>query len=160
MNCQRFTPAEGGQWLLTSTRSDFELFTMSTTGFECPSTTVSSVDGSRNDTKLMSHVSGDRLEYDVLPFTFIIDHHFKNYTNLHNHLKRIPDFNTIESEDIVVTFLDHSGAPLGVEFQFSDAQIFQLGGFQLITNSEGRNVLTSTATFKFRDMTIKNKHVE
>ena len=87
---------------------------------------------------------------DLLNFAFIITGKFENYLALFDQLHEIVRTSIPSKEDLDVTLLDNMGQPMGVGFRYLDAFIYQLGGFQLITNEEGEKYLVCTASFKFQ----------
>lgn len=152
--CTPFQPATGGKWLLTSSRDDFRLFTVSVVGLAIPGVDIGFLDGPKGGSANPLVIMGDTLSYDTLPFTFIVDNKFENFTTLFNRLKELANTGYPQTEDLVVTMLDGLGKESGVKFQFKNAHIFQLSSFQLISNQQGENVLVSTASFRFQDMDI------
>ena len=150
MPCDAFNLATGGRWLMTSSNSKLRLFTVTVTGFAAPSIDIGFMDGPRGGSDNPLFIAGDTLNYDLLNFAFIITGKFENYLALFDQLHEIVRTSIPSKEDLDVTLLDNMGQPMGVGFRYLDAFIYQLGGFQLITNEEGEKYLVCTASFKFQ----------
>lgn len=148
--CDAFNLATGGRWLMTSSDQNLRLFTATVTGLGMPGIDIGFMDGPRAGSDNMLFIAGDTLNYDLLNFTFVVDSQFKNYFSLFDKLHTIVKTSIPPYEDLDITLLNNMGMDMKVGFRFVDATVFQLGGFQLITNEEGEKYLVCTASFKFQ----------
>lgn len=157
MSCVPFQAANGGQWRLSFSNNDLQLLTYGINGVGTPGIQLPSLQGGKNVSPLPLLLLGDTLSFDNLPFNFIIDNKFENYTLLFNTIYNLASDNTPTGQDIEITLLDSNGSEIGFTLRAKQAFPTQLSGFQLVSTQEGETILTATVTFEFEDMVIDNE---
>lgn len=151
--CTPLQPATGAHWRLSMTDTALSLFTRSVNGVGTPGITLGTM-GTSKTGAIPTLLLGDTLEFDNLPFTFIIDSEFSNYKTLYNKIYNLATDNTPVGEEIDITLLDSDGGEIGFTERMYYAHPVALSGFQLVSTGDGVNVLTATVTFEFQDMRI------
>ena len=93
-------------------------------------------------------VPGDKVNYDALDVSFVLDEDMKNYTEVFNWIKANADENLPAKHDLILSILT-SHNNLNKQIRFVDAMPTSLGGVEFSTQVDTIDYLQSTISFRY-----------
>ena len=93
-------------------------------------------------------VPGDKVSYDTLDMSFVIDEDMKNYTEVFNWIKANADENLPAKHDLIFSILT-SHNNLNKQIKFVNAMPTSLGGVEFNTQVDTIDYLQSTISFRY-----------
>lgn len=123
-------------------------------GAEAPGLTMAGVEAPF--TNYAASVPSNRIDYDPLNLTFIVDEEWKNWEYLFNWMKRIRTGKEtiLETMSPLTLHLVNSNKNLNVQLQFTGAYPTFVSSIPLDTTSVDATPLTASVTFRYQEYTL------
>ncbi|AHZ60167.1 putative tail completion protein [Dickeya phage phiDP23.1] len=140
--------AASDKWRLSI--GDLTLVSRNIHDFSIPGLYSEGIDGPSPGDVLVS-IPSERLTYDPIVFTFVIDEDWKSWLQIHNWIKSNVGLDMPVSKDIVIELLDNLNRPIGLTLVLEDARPTALDNV-LVDVDAAVPQLVTTVTFKFQQM--------
>lgn len=137
------------KWILTI--GDLVLLTRSVHDFSVPGVFSDGIDGPAPG-NILNSIASERLTFDPVVFTFIIDEEWRNWTEIFDWIVKNTTSDDAIYKDITIEMLNNVNRPVGVKFLLEDCRPTALDNVLLDVDGDIPQ-LTSTVTFKFLRMT-------
>lgn len=100
----------------------------------------------------LNSIASDRVTYDPIVFTFVIDEDWKNWLEIFNWIISNTKSDIPREEDITIELLDNQNRPVGMKLILQDARPTTLEAAVLDVDGDSPEMVT-TCTFKYIQMT-------
>lgn len=141
--------AASDKWRLTI--GELVLLTRNIHDFSIPGVYSEGIDGPSPGDVLVS-ISSERLTYDPIVFTFVIDEDWKSWLSVYNWIKGNVGKDDPVVKDITIQLLDNLNRPIGLSLILEDARPTALDNV-LVDVDAAVPQLVTTVTFKYQMMT-------
>jgi hypothetical protein len=115
---------------------------------KCSLPTISLPEADAGFRNYQGFVAGDKVTYDSLDLTFIIDEDMKNYTEVFDWIKSNANENISAKYDIILSILT-SHNNLNRQIRFVNAIPVSLGGVEFTTQASDIEYLQSNVSFRY-----------
>lgn len=140
--------AASDKWRLSI--GDLVLVSRNIHDFSIPGLYSEGIDGPSPGDVLVS-ISSERITYDPVVFTFVIDEDWKTWLALHNWIRSNVKLDQPVSKDITIDLLDNLNRPIGLTLVLQESRPTALDNV-LVDVDAAVPQLVSTVTFKFQEM--------
>ncbi|WPJ72032.1 hypothetical protein DEEACLCL_00007 [Salmonella phage CRW-SP2] len=137
------------KWRLTI--GDLILLSRSVHDFSVPGVFSEGIDGPAPGS-VMNPIPSERLTFDPVVFTFIIDEEWENWTQLYSWIVKNAESDDATYKDITIDILNNLNRPIGLQFRLEECRPTALDNVLLDVDGEVPQ-LVCTVTFKFLKMT-------
>ena len=137
--------AASDKWRLVI--GDLILLSRSIHDFSIPGVYSEGIDGP-SPGNVLNSIPSERLTYDPIVFTFVIDEEWINWETLYNWIASNAAADDAVSRDITIDLLDNLGRPVGLSLQLIEARPTALDNV-LVDVDGSTPQLTTTVTFKY-----------
>ena len=141
--------AASDKWRLSI--GDLVLLTRSIHDFSIPGVYSEGIDGPSPGDVLVS-ISSERLTYDPIVFTFVIDEEWKTWMQIHNWIQSNVRKDDPVVKDITIELLDNMNRPIGLQLLLEAARPTALDNV-LVDVDAAVPQLVTTVTFKYQMLT-------
>lgn len=145
--------ASSNKWRLAI--GDLVAFTRKVHDFSVPGCYSEGFDGP-SPGNVMGSFTSERITYDPLVFTFLLDEDWKNWTEIFDWIVSNTEVDDPVVKDITIDLLDNRNRNLGIRVVFTEARPSALDNVMLDVDGEVPQLM-STATFKYQQMLIERK---
>uniref|UniRef100_A0AAU8GIG1 Tail tube n=1 Tax=Salmonella phage vB_STmST313_KE31 TaxID=3161181 RepID=A0AAU8GIG1_9CAUD len=141
--------AASDKWRLTI--GDLILLTRSIHDFSIPGVYSEGIEGpSPGD--VLNSIPSERLTYDPIVFTFVIDESWYNWEQIYNWIASNAGSDLAVSRDITIDLLDNMNRPIGLQLLLEEARPTALDNV-LVDVDAAVPQLVTTVTFKYLKLT-------
>ncbi len=141
--------AASDKWRLTI--GDLILLTRSIHDFSIPGVYSEGIEGpSPGD--VLNSIPSERLTYDPIVFTFVIDESWYNWEQIYNWIASNAGSDLAVSRDITIDLLDNMNRPVGLQLLLEEARPTALDNV-LVDVDAAVPQLVTTVTFKYLKLT-------
>ncbi|WNM70741.1 tail completion and sheath stabilizer protein [Salmonella phage Mansal] len=141
--------AASDKWRLTI--GDLLLLTRSIHDFSIPGVYSEGIEGpSPGD--VLNSIPSERLTYDPIVFTFVIDESWYNWEQIYNWIASNAGSDLAVSRDITIDLLDNMNRPVGLQLLLEEARPTALDNV-LVDVDAAVPQLVTTVTFKYLKLT-------
>lgn len=140
--------ASSDKWRLSI--GDLVLLTRSIHDFSIPGVYSEGIDGPSPGNVLVS-IASERLTFDPVVFTFIIDEGWKNWLQIYNWISGNVGVDSPVEKDITIELLDNLNRPVGLMLVLEYARPTALDNV-LVDVDAAVPQLVTTVTFKFQNL--------
>ncbi|AEW24328.1 tail completion and sheath stabilizer protein [Salmonella phage barely] len=141
--------AASDKWRLTI--GDLVLLTRSIHDFSIPGVYSEGIEGpSPGD--VLNSIPSERLTYDPIVFTFVIDESWYNWEQIYNWIASNAGSDLAVSRDITIDLLDNMNRPIGLQLLLEEARPTALDNV-LVDVDAAVPQLVTTVTFKYLKLT-------
>lgn len=137
--------AASDKWRLVI--GDLILLTRSIHDFSIPGVYSEGIDGPSPGSVLNS-IPSERLTYDPIVFTFVIDEAWYNWETIYNWIASNAESDNAVSKDITIDLLDNMSRPVGLSLRLEEARPTALDNVLVDVDGEVPQLVT-TVTFKY-----------
>lgn len=137
--------AASDKWRLTI--GDLVLLSRSIHDFSIPGVYSEGIDGPSPGSVLNS-ISSERMTFDPVVFTFIVDEEWRNWEQLFNWIRSNAEGDIPVDKDITIELLNNLNRPVGLSLTMQDSRPTALDNVLVDVDGEVPQ-LTCTVTFKF-----------
>lgn len=150
--------AASDKWRLSI--GDLVLVSRNIHDFSIPGLYSEGIDGPSPGDVLVS-IPSERITYDPVVFTFVIDEDWKTWLMLHNWIRSNVGKDLPVSKDITIDLLDNLNRPIGLTLVLQDSRPTALDNV-LVDVDAAVPQLVSTVTFKFQEMvpSLANREID
>lgn len=141
--------AASDKWRLSI--GDLVLLTRSIHDFSIPGVYSEGIDGPSPGDVLLS-ISSERLTYDPIVFTFVIDEEWKTWMQIYNWIQSNVRKDDPVVKDITIELLDNMNRPIGLQLLLEAARPTALDNV-LVDVDAAVPQLVTTVTFKYQMLT-------
>lgn len=141
--------AASDKWRLSI--GDLVLLTRSIHDFSIPGVYSEGIDGPSPGDVLVS-ISSERLTYDPIVFTFVIDEEWKTWMQIYNWIQSNVRKDDPVVKDITIELLDNMNRPIGLQLLLEAARPTALDNV-LVDVDAAVPQLVTTVTFKYQMLT-------
>lgn len=141
--------AASDKWRLTI--GDLVLLTRSIHDFSIPGVYSEGIDGP-SPGNVLNSIPSERLTYDPIVFTFVIDEGWINWETIYNWISSNSSSDQAVSKDIMIDLLDNMNRPVGMQLLLEEARPTALDNV-LVDVDAAVPQLVTTVTFKYLKMT-------
>lgn len=143
--------ASSDKWRLFFEGMNLVLFSSKVTDFNIPDVSSMGTIGPSPDPFLMD-VSGNRIDFGPVVFSFIVDENYANYRELFNWMMENAKRDQAITRSFTVELLNNRGNSQGVTLSFEHGRPITLGSFQLDTTGGTKQILCQvTLNFQIMD---------
>lgn len=140
--------ASSDKWRLSI--GDLVLLTRSIHDFSIPGVYSEGIDGPSPGV-VLSSISSERLTFDPIVFTFVIDEGWKNWLQLYTWIASNVEKDDPLTRDITIELLDNLNRPIGLQLVLEDSRPTALDNV-LVDVDAAVPQLVTTVTFKYQIM--------
>lgn len=140
--------AASDKWRLSI--GDLVLVSRNIHDFSIPGLYSEGIDGPSPGSVLVS-IPSERITYDPVVFTFVIDEDWESWLQLHNWIRSNVDLDLPVSKDITIELLDNLNRPIGLTLVLEESRPTALDNV-LVDVDAAVPQLVTTVTFKFQQM--------
>lgn len=146
--------AASDKWRLTI--GDLVLVTRKVHDFSIPGVYSEGVEGP-SPGNILNQISSDRLTFDPLIFTFIVDEDWENWYQIYMWIVNNSKANIPLEKDILVEMLDNQNRPVGMRIVIENSRPTAVDN--VILDVDGDNpFLVTTVTFRYQQMLPKKRN--